>query len=210
MVRAGEATAPQAAGGQAEVAAVFLDHHVGRHLGGAEQRVLGLVDGELFGDAVRIGGVGIIPAGFQLGQSDGVGPVAIDLIGGHVDEGRLRAGLAGGFQQVEGADGVGVKVVERDGCGAVVGRLRGGVDDGIGLDLLQQVEDSLAIPDVEFMVVEGFAKGLGETALVPAGVALGAEEDGALVVIDAVDFPAVSGEMDADFGANETGGAGDE
>jgi len=43
-----------------------------------------------------------------------------------VDERRFGRGLAGGFEEVEGADGVGVEVVERDGGGAVVGRLRGG------------------------------------------------------------------------------------
>ena len=210
VVGAGKAAAAQAAGRQAEVAAVFLDHHVGGHLGGAEQRVLGLVDGEFLGDAVRVGRIGIIPAGFQLGEGDGVGAVAIDLVCGHVDERRLRAGLAGGFQQIEGADRIGVEVVEWNGCGAVVGRLGGGVDDGVGLDLLQQLEHALAIADVEFVVVEGFAKGLGEPALVPTGVALRAEEYGALVVIDAVDFPTERGEVDTDFGTNEAGGTGDE
>ena len=97
--------------------------------------MLGLVDGEVFGDAIGVGGIGVVPAGFEFGEGDGVGPVAIDLVGGHVDEGRLRAGLAGGFEQVEGADGVGVEVVEGDGGGAVVGGLGGGVDDGVGLEV---------------------------------------------------------------------------
>ena len=44
VVRAGQAAAAQAAGGQAEVAAILLHHDVRRDLGGAEERVLGLVD----------------------------------------------------------------------------------------------------------------------------------------------------------------------
>jgi hypothetical protein len=51
----------------------------------------------------------------------------------------------------------------------------------------------------------------GEARLVPAGVTGGAEEHGALVVVDAVDGVAeFACEVDADFGADEAGGAGDE
>ena len=52
MGRASQAASPQAAGGQAEVAAVFLDHEVGRRLGGAEEGMQALVDAEVFRDAV--------------------------------------------------------------------------------------------------------------------------------------------------------------
>ena len=62
VVRAGQAAAAQAAGRHAEVAAVFLHHHVGGDLGGAEERVLGLVDGEALGNAVRELRVGVVPA----------------------------------------------------------------------------------------------------------------------------------------------------
>ena len=131
MVRAGQAAAAQAAGRHAEVAAVFLHHDVGRHLGGAEQGVLGLVDGERFRDAVGVGRVGVIPAGLQLLQRDGVGQVAIDLVGGHVNEGRLGAELPRSLQQVQRADGVGVEIVEGDRRRPVVGGLGGGVDDAV-------------------------------------------------------------------------------
>ena len=46
-------------------------------------------------------------------------------------EGRLRAGLARGFQQIERAGGIGVEIIERDRRRPVVRRLRGGVDDGV-------------------------------------------------------------------------------
>jgi hypothetical protein len=59
------------------------------------------------------------------------------------------------------------------------------------------------------MMGEVFQLG-GEALLVPAGIALLAEEDGALVVIHTVDVPAEVVEVDADFAADEAGGAGDE
>jgi hypothetical protein len=62
VIGAGEAAAAQRAGGQVEVAAVLLDHHVGGDLRGAEQRVLRLVDGERLRDAVGVGGIGVVPA----------------------------------------------------------------------------------------------------------------------------------------------------
>ena len=118
--------------------------------------------------------------------------------------------MAGGFEEVEGADGVGVEVVEGDGGSAVVGGLRGGVDDDGGADGFDEGEDAGAIADVEFVVDEAGELG-GEAGLVPAGVARRAEEDGALVVVDAVDGVAeFAGEIDADFGADEAGGTGDE
>jgi hypothetical protein len=46
--------------------------------------------------------------------------------------------------------------------------------------------------------------------LVPAGITLRSEEHGTLIIVHAVDFPAELGEMDADFGTNEAGGASDE
>jgi len=49
-----------------------------------------------------------------------------------------------------------------------------------------------------------------QAALVPAGVARRAEEDGALVVVDAVHIVAeLAGEIRADFRADEAGGTGD-
>jgi hypothetical protein len=126
-----------------------------------------------------------------------------------VHEGRLGAGLARGLEEVQRAGGVGVEVVERDGRGAVMRGLGGGVDDDGGLDRLDEGEDAGAVADVELVVDEAL-EFLGQTLLVPAGVALRAEEDGALVVVDAVDGVAKRGEVDADFGADETRGTGDE
>ena len=124
-------------------------------------------------------------------------------------EGGLGAGLAGGLEEVEGADGVGVEVVEGNGGGAVVAGLGGGVDDGVGFDRFEEVENALAVADVELVVGKGLEGGL-EPLLVPAGIALFPEENGALVVVDPVEGPAFFSEKDADFRTDEAGGSGDE
>ena len=66
MVRPGQAATAQAASRHIEVAPVFLHHHIARQLGRAEQRVLGLVNGETLGYAPSVLRIGIIPAGFQF------------------------------------------------------------------------------------------------------------------------------------------------
>ena len=55
------------------------------------------VDREGFSDAVCIGGVVVVPTGFQLFQANRVWLVPIDLVGRHMDEGAGDAGAAGGF-----------------------------------------------------------------------------------------------------------------
>ncbi len=124
-------------------------------------------------------------------------------------ERRFGGGLAGGFEEVERADGVGVEIVEGNRGGAIVRRLGGGVNDDVRLHRFHEGEDAGAVADVEFVMDE--ARQLGrEAALIPAGVTGRPEEDGALVVVHAVnrvaEFPS---EIDADFGADEAGGAGD-
>ena len=85
-----------------------------------------------------------------------VGGIAIDFVGGHVDEGGFGAGLPRGFEEVECADGIGVKVVEGDACGEVVRGLGGCVYDGIGFYFGQEFANAHAVSDVYFVVVEVF------------------------------------------------------
>ncbi len=210
MVRTGEATAAQCAGGQAEIAPVFLDHDVGGDFGGAEKRVLGLVDGEGFRDTVFVGGVGVVPAGFELGERDAIGRVAVDLVGAHVHERGFGAGLAGGFEEVQCADSVGIEIVEGDRGRAIVRRLGGCVNYGGGLDRLNQCEHPGAVANIEFVVNEA-GDGGGKTALVPAGVPLRAEEYGTLVVVHAMNGVAeFARKVGADFRADKARRAGDE
>jgi len=117
--------------------------------------------------------------------------------------------LAGGFKQVKRANCIGIEIVERNGRRAIVRRLGGGVDDGIGLELVEKVNYALTVADVELVMDETWEVTL-EAFLVPTGIALWTEEGGALVVIQPMDIPAQGGEMDANFGADEAGGTGDE
>src|SRR5688572_31982241 len=66
VIRPGEATAAQAAGGHSEIAPIFLDLDVGRHLGGAEQGMLRLIDREGLRNAVRESWIAVIPARREL------------------------------------------------------------------------------------------------------------------------------------------------
>ena len=209
VVRPGQASAAQAAGRQAEVEAVFLDDNVGRRFRRPEKGVLRLVDGKILRDAVGISRIVIVPPGFEFLEPDEVRTVPVDLVGRHVDEGRFRAGAADGLEQIQGADRVGVEVVERDGRCAVMAGLRGSVDHGIGLKSGQEVEHSLAVADIKFMVVEVFNQ-RSQAFLVPACVTLRPEKHGALVVVETVDFPAEAGKVEANFRADEAGGSGDE
>jgi hypothetical protein len=171
VVGPGEAAAAQAAGGHVEVAAVFLDDNVGGYLGGSKEGVLALVDGEVLGDAVSVGGIGIVPAGLEFLESDGIGAVAVDLVRRHVDEGSLRACTAGSLEYVERANGVGVEVVEGNRRRTVMAGLAGCVDDGVGLHLGHQIEDALTVANVELVMDEALEVIL-EALLVPAGVPL--------------------------------------
>src|SRR5208337_3464666 len=70
MIRPGEAAAAETHGLHPEVAAVLLHEDIRCHLGGAEQRVLALIDGEVFADAVTVLWIGIIPARLELVPPD--------------------------------------------------------------------------------------------------------------------------------------------
>jgi hypothetical protein len=104
-----------------------------------------------------------------------------------VNEGSLGADSAGGLEHVEGADGIGIEVIEGDRRRAIVAGLSGSVDDYVGLYLSKQIEDALAVADIEFVMDKALQVFL-EALLVPTGVALRAEEDGALIVIDSMDL----------------------
>src|ERR1019366_7198831 len=112
MVRAGQTAAAQTTGRQAEIPAILLHHDVAGDFGSAEERVLGLIYGKALWNAVRKLRVGVIPAPIQFLEGNSIRPIPINLVGGHVDEGRLRAIAAGGLEQVQRAYSVYIKVVE--------------------------------------------------------------------------------------------------
>jgi Ni,Fe-hydrogenase maturation factor len=82
------------------------------------------------------------------------------------------------------------------------------VNNGVGFEVGEQLEHAFAITDIELVMMEAVEIPF-ESFLVPPGIALGAEEGGALIVVDAVNFPAKLGEVHANFGADEAGGSCD-
>jgi hypothetical protein len=148
VVGAGETPATQGAGRQVEVTTVFLDHDVGGDFGRTEERVLGLVDGEGLRNTVFVGGICVVPARRQLGEGDAVGGVAVDFVRAHVHERGFRAGLAGGFEEVERADGIGVEIVERNRRRAVMRWLRGNVDDCRRFDRFYECQNSGPVANI--------------------------------------------------------------
>ena len=83
------------------------------------------------------------------------------------------------------------------------------MDDDVGLNFGNEVENALPVADVEFVVGEARDE-ISEAFLVPARVALGSKKCRALVVVHPVDGTALAGEKDRNFGTNEAGGASDE
>ena len=209
VVRAGEATATQTAGGHVEISAVFLHHDIRRDFGGTEEGVFRLVDREGFGDAVFVRLSLLNPARVEFAERDGIWPIAVNFVRGHVDERRLGAGLPGGFEEVQCADGVGIEVVEGNRSRAVVRGLCGGVDDDVGFDFGNEIQNALPVTDVDFVVGEARDE-IGEAFLVPARIALGSKKCRALVVVHPVDGTALAGEKNRDFGTDKAGGASDE
>ena len=69
--------------------------------------------------------------------------------------------------------------------------------------------DRSAVANIQFVVME-VRMGGHEPALIPARVALGAEEVGAHVVVDAVDLPAELAEIVDDLRADKTRGTCDQ
>jgi hypothetical protein len=104
MIRAGQATAAQTAGPQAKVAAILLNHHVPGHFRRSKQAVFALVNREVLGDAVGVGGIVVVPAGREFLEANGIGPVTINLVGAQVSENAIGSMTPGRFQQVESAD----------------------------------------------------------------------------------------------------------
>ena len=134
VIRTGEAASAEGAGLETEVAAIFLNHDICRDFGGSEEAVFALVDGEVLGDSIDEGGIGVIPAAGEFLKGDGIGAIAIHLVRTHVDEHGVGDMEAGGFKQVESANGIGIEVVEGTGGSEIVAGLRSGVDDFIWLE----------------------------------------------------------------------------
>ena len=136
--------------------------------------------------------------------------IAVDLVRGHVDERRFRAGPPRRFEQVQRADGVDVEVVERDRRRAIVGRLRGGMDDGVrAVSAATSSRIAGAIANVELVMREARSASRCSRCWFQRVSPCGTEEHGALIVVDAVHLEAIGGKVGADLGTDQTGRAGD-
>jgi hypothetical protein len=210
VVRAREATAAQAASGHSEIATVFLHDHIRRHFRGTEQRVFALIDREGFGNSMLVGGVRVIPAGFEFLQGNGIWCVAIHFIRAHVHKGTFRARLSSGFEEVERTYGIRVEIIKGDRRRAVVRGLGRRVDDHRGLKVAKELQHPGAVADVKF-VMHKPRQFFGEPMLVPARVALRPEENRALIVIYPMHGIAkFVGEVGANLRADQARGSGDE
>ena len=211
MGRACQAAAAEGAGLQTEVATVFLGHDIGGHLGSAKDAVLGLVDAHALVDAEPVEGVRFVqlPSRFLFNERQGVGAVAVDLVGAGEKEGRLRAELAGGFQQDQGAVGVDGEVGDRLLGRPVVRRLGGGVDDQIDICavFLEQAVDPLCAADVDIAVAVVLERRF-ELFPVPPGRPVLAEEILPHIVIDADDIESLCVKVFDRFAADQTGRTG--
>ena len=111
---------------------------------------------------------------------------------------------ARGLEQVQRADGIDVEIIKGPGGGQVVAGLGGGVNQQVRFERGEKGVNPGAVADIQFMMVKLRVDGL-QAALVPAGVAAGAEEIRPRVVVDAIHFPACLAEIIHDLRPNKAG-----
>lgn len=207
VLRPGEASPAQAYRGHAKVAAVFLHEYIGGHLTRAKQAVGALVNGKIFGNAVGIGRVGIVPSGIGFAEGNMVGPVAVHLVGAHKHKGGFRGVFPCGLQQVEGAGGVGIKIVEGNSGSAVVAWLCCGVYNGCGPQFAHELQHTRAVADIKGIVGKAL-QGLLQAAQVGGGIALRAKKHRALIVVEPVHLPSERVKIGGYFAADQSGRTG--
>jgi hypothetical protein len=127
-------------------------------------------------------------------QPNLVGPIAVNLVCAQVDKDDLGCVPADCLEKVQGSNGVYIEVIKRPSRGKVMARLRGGMDKQRWADLLHASENLGAITNIKFVMVEVSVSVL-QPVLISTGVALGAEEVGPVVVVNAVDVPILSTEV---------------
>ena len=76
--------------------------------------------------------------------------------------------------------------------------LCGRMNYGIRLYALEQFKHRRTISDIQFVVLKSRDR-ISQSLLIPASVALWPEEDGSLIVVDAMNLPALTCKVQADF-----------
>jgi len=103
-----------------------------------------------------------------------------------------------GLQKVKRPNCIGIEVVEGNCRGEIMRRLRCGVYDDVGPDLVKDVLDTLAVPNIDLVVLKLSDQSL-ESLLVPASVASGPEECRPLIVVQSVDCESARAKIQTDF-----------
>ena len=209
MRGARQATTPIARGLHPEIATILLHHDIRRHLAGAEQAMLALINPEGFRDAVRIRRIRIFPAGLQLFERNFVGRIAIDLVRAQVTEHRLGRMEACSLQHVHGAHRVDIEVVKRSGGSQIVAGLRGTMNDKVRPEGFQQFQHSGAIADIHNMMTEVLGGSL-QAFKVPCGVPIRPEKFAPHIVIHPVNLPPLAIKVGRAFRPDKPAAAGDE
>ena len=114
----------------------------------------------------------------------------------------LRTGQARGLEKVERADSVDIKIVKRPAGGQVMAGLGGSMNDGGGFQLFEEIHHALPVANIQFVMLE-IGKGLFESLEIPTGIALGAKEIGAHIIIHAMDAPSLPGKISDNFASNQ-------
>ena len=114
--------------------------------------MLALIDRKLFCNAVSVLRIIVLQASLEFFQSNGVRPVSIDLVGGHVDERGLGAGAPCSLEQMQGAERIYLKVQKRNGGRTIVRRLGRGVDNQVRAQFVDESQQLIPLTDVESRV----------------------------------------------------------
>ena len=163
-----------------------------------------MVYGKILSNAVFKARIGEVPTGFLLCESEGIWSVAIDFVGGHVDERSLGAGSSGCFQEIKRPNGICIEIIKWNSSRPVVAGLGRSMNDSIGLKLFNEIEHALPISDIELIMAEG-GNGFQQTIFVPERIPLLPEEDCPLVVVNTMNFTSLPGEEKSDLRSNKAG-----
>ena len=160
-------------------------------------------------DALLIGLTSVGPAGGEFHDRALVGHVTVDLVGAHEDERALGTVLPCGFEEIQRPVRVDLEVVERAGPRQIVRRLGGTVDEQVRAAGSHRGEEPGPVAHIELVMGE-VPRHAPESSQVRRGVAVGAEEAAAQIVVDPVNLPSALREEGDGLRPDEPAAARDE
>jgi len=135
-----------------------------------------------FRNAIEVVWIDIVPARLEFLNCDPIGHIAIHLVRAHLNKRRLRTSLASRLKEIKSAHGVGVKIVKGNGRRPVMRRLSRSMNYHRRTQLAEKIEYVRTVANYQFIMCED-RKLAGKAKLVPTRIALGAEEDGSLIIV---------------------------